>query len=85
LAPLLGENPEKMDERKIQDIIARMKYWPPSEGFKKLREINEEYIRWWLPPKPGDTPGVIFRRLLENPEVRAEVQLDKLAVGRLIP
>jgi len=38
-----------------------------------------------LPPKPGATPGEIFRRLLENPEVRAEVQLDKLAVGRLIP
>jgi hypothetical protein len=85
LAPLLGENPDKLDERKIRDLTARMKYGPPSEVFKEFLEINEEYTRWWLPPKPGATPGEIFRQLLENPEVRAEVQLDKLAVGRLIP
>ena len=85
LAPFLGENPEKLDERKIRDLIAGMKYGTPSEVFKEFLELNEEYTRWWLPPKTGDTPGAIFRRLLENPEVRAEVQLDKLAVGRLIP
>jgi hypothetical protein len=85
LAPLLGENLDKLDERKIRDLTARMKYGPPSEVFKEFLEINEEYTRWWLPSKPGATPGEIFRQLLENPEVRAEVQLDKLAVGRLIP
>ena len=85
LAPLLGENPDNLDERKIKDLTATMKYGPYSRKCKKFLKINEEYTRWWLPPKPGDTPGAIFRRLLENPDFRAEVQLDKLAVGQLIP
>jgi len=85
LAPWLGEDPERWDERKIRTLTAQMKGGNFPEFFEQFHKLDEEYRSWWLPPVPGEGPGEIFGRLLKNSGVRCEVQLDGLVVGRLVP
>jgi len=86
LAPWLQEDPEKWSEKKIQLLRAGLK---GAEGFPscfdEFQRLDEQYRNWWSRPTTGATPGEIFAQILRIPGVRAEVQLDKLAVARLIP
>ena len=86
LAPWLDGDPEKWSEKKIQLLRAGLK---GAEGFPscfdEFQRLDEQYRNWWSLPTTGATPGEIFTQILRIPGVRAEVQLDKLAVARLIP
>lgn len=85
LAPWLGEDPERWDERKIRMLTAQMKGGNFPEFFDQFRKLDAEYRRWWLPPGPEEGPEEIFGRLLENSGVRCELQYGELVVGRLVP
>lgn len=86
LAPWLGEDPEKWDERNIRRLALQMRGGKFPEALDQFTQLNEEYRRWWLPPPgPGESPARIFARLLEHPRLRCEVQLDGLVMGRLAP
>lgn len=85
LAPWLGEDPEMWDERKIRQLTLQTRGGKFPETFDQFTKLNEEYRRWWLPPEPGESPRRIFSELLEHPRLRCEVQLDELAMGRLLP
>lgn len=85
LAPWLGEDPESWDEQKIRMLARQMKGGKFPEFFDQFRKLDAEYRRWWSPPPAEEAPRQTFARLLEHPGVRAEVQLDGLAIGRLVP
>jgi len=85
LAPWLGEDPETWDEKKIRQLTLQTRGGQFPEIFDQFTKVNGEYRQWWLPPAPGESPRRIFSRLLEHPRLRCEVQLDELAIGRLVP
>ena len=85
LAPWLGEDPESWDEQKIRMLARQMKGGNFPEFFGQFQKLDAEYRRWWSPPPAEEAPGQTVARLLAHPGVRAEVQLDGLAIGRLIP
>lgn len=85
LTPWLGQDPSSWDEEEIRKIAQQIPGGPAAGVFDDFKRLDDEIRRWWLPPDAAATPGSIFRKVLEHPGTVCELQLDKLAIGRVVP
>lgn len=85
-APGMGDDPDQLDETTRRGIKLQMQEESsPSTPWNEFLKIDDEYRRWWGPVPSGIPPGEVFRLLLKHPEVACELQLDGLAVARIVP
>ena len=84
--PGMGDDPDQLDESTRRMVRSQMRVGSAlSSPWDEFQKIDGEYRRWWAPSPPGTSPGEVFRRLLEHPSVSCELQLDELAVARVVP